>query len=57
MIDAALRQEKEQYALLSVWGGTFAVQDRPGKRVPVETHFVVVVDVSGSMCEAWRQWS
>lgn len=26
-------------------------EDRPGKRVPVETHFVVVVDVSGSMCE------
>lgn len=26
-------------------------QDRPGKRVPVETHFIVVVDISGSMCE------
>lgn len=26
-------------------------EDRPGKRVPVETHFIVVVDISGSMCE------
>ena len=27
-------------------------EERSGKRVPVETHFIVVVDVSGSMSAA-----
>ena len=33
---------------------TDLIQERSGTRVAVETHFIVVVDISGSMSETWQ---